>query len=63
MLVDTRARTATLQTFMRPESGLRKNGQFRLKPADTYLFIKISDNTIFNFFYSFSLLPYFVQGA
>jgi len=48
--------------FMRSESGLRKNGQFKPKPADSYLFIKISDNTILNFFYSFSLLPYFVQS-
>jgi len=37
--------------FMTLESGLRKNGQFRPKPAGTYLFIKISENTTkINFF-------------
>jgi len=39
--------------FMRLESELWKNGQFRPKPADTYLFIKIAGNTILNFFYHY----------
>jgi len=39
--------------FMTLESGLQKNGQFRPKPAGTYLFIKTSGNTILNFFYHY----------
>jgi len=42
------------------ESRLRKNGQFRPKPAGTYLFIKTS-GTILNFFYHY--FHTFVQGA
>jgi len=44
--------------FMRLKSGLRKNGQFRPKLAITYLFIKISDNTILNFFYHYFHISY-----
>jgi len=39
--------------FMRLESELQKNDQFRPKSAGTYLFIKISGNTILNFFYHY----------
>jgi len=42
MLIDTQSENSHITNFfMRLNSGLWKNGQFRSKPAGTYLFIKI----------------------
>jgi len=47
--VNTRAKSASLLIFFKVGIGATKNGQFKLiKPADTYLFIRFSGNTILN---------------